>query len=356
MKVICPKCQAENQVQTTPYSPTRIPCARCASMIEVRLGQGLKSEQGGGQTAPPPLAARISQDQPFTHRSDPYATQLDPELDEILDIPRISYSGSPPNTQTPVFEDVFATPAYTTEATEAVSTPPPEVRAEAPPRANSRYSPSDPQPVGWPVLPEDSFEFRRSPGMRRSSNLFLRVSLIVLLFSGLGAVAWYFLGDLFIQRNAKDQLASATPHTAQSPGSSAPNASAEDPVSKPEAESKQPAALSPTASHSAKGEKIEISVQESQPSPKGHAVNQSEGSLTLQVGSFPDAAEANKRVEHLKAKGITARVVMAQLPGRGTWHRVQIGRFVTREEADRYGKQLRAKGDIQDFIVTGYQQ
>lgn len=353
MKVICPKCQAENQLQTTPYSPTRIPCARCASMIEVRLGQELKKDQGAGQTAPPPLAARTSRDQLFTHQGDPYATQLDPELDEILDIPRIPYSSSSSNVQTPVFEDVFATPAYPPEATEAVIAPAPETRAEDSPRANGRYSPPDPQPMSWPVLPEDSFEFRRSPGKGRSSNLFLRVSLIGLLFSGLGFLAWYFLGDLFIQRN---QVASAPPHTAHSPGSSAPKASVDTPASKPEAESKQPTALPQTASPSSKGERIDIPVPESQTSPKGHAVNQSEGSLTLQVGSFPDAAEANRRVERLKAAGITARVVTAQLPGRGTWHRVQIGRFVTREEADRYGKQLRAKGDIQDFIVTGYQQ
>src|SRR5207244_1048164 len=61
--------------------------------------------------------------------------------------------------------------------------------------------------------------------------------------------------------------------------------------------------------------------------PFGHAVKQGEGSITVQVASFNNQAQADERVASLKSAGIEARVVKADIPGKGTWYRVQIGRF-----------------------------
>jgi cell division septation protein DedD len=80
-----------------------------------------------------------------------------------------------------------------------------------------------------------------------------------------------------------------------------------------------------------------------------------EGNLTLQIGSYNDAEQANDRIVSLRKAGFEARVVRAEIPKRGTWYRVQAGRFTDRSEAASYGAQLRARGMAENFIVTEYQ-
>ncbi len=87
----------------------------------------------------------------------------------------------------------------------------------------------------------------------------------------------------------------------------------------------------------------------------GPAVGAGEGSLTLQLGAYKSAGEAQARVAKLKAAGVEGRVVKAEVPGKGTWYRVQSGRFTNEAEASKQMSGLRAKGVAQDFIITGYQ-
>jgi cell division septation protein DedD len=77
-----------------------------------------------------------------------------------------------------------------------------------------------------------------------------------------------------------------------------------------------------------------------------------EGKVTIQIGSYNAAAEAEERVANLKSAGLEARSVKVEIPQRGTWYRVQSGRFVSRDEAERYGRQLRDKGVVSTFITT----
>jgi cell division septation protein DedD len=91
------------------------------------------------------------------------------------------------------------------------------------------------------------------------------------------------------------------------------------------------------------------------PANSGHAVGAGNGSLTVQVGAFKSEAEANSRIAKLKSSGVDARVVKAEVPGKGLWFRVQAGRFTNEGEANKYGSELKAKGSARDFIVTGYQ-
>ena len=87
----------------------------------------------------------------------------------------------------------------------------------------------------------------------------------------------------------------------------------------------------------------------------GHAVGAGEGSLTVQVAAFNELGPAQQTVARLKNSGIDARMVKAEVPGKGTWYRVQVGRYTSESEAAKYGGELRAKGAARDFIVTGYQ-
>jgi cell division septation protein DedD len=80
------------------------------------------------------------------------------------------------------------------------------------------------------------------------------------------------------------------------------------------------------------------------------------GKVTIQLGSYNEAAQAEERVVSLKSAGFEARSVAVEIPKRGTWYRVQSGRFINRDEAERYGKQLRDKGIVSSFITTDIQE
>ena len=58
------------------------------------------------------------------------------------------------------------------------------------------------------------------------------------------------------------------------------------------------------------------------------------GKFTLQVIAYNDAAQAQKAVAGLKAKGFDAYTIEAQVPGKGTIHRVRVGRFASRGDAE----------------------
>jgi DedD protein len=80
------------------------------------------------------------------------------------------------------------------------------------------------------------------------------------------------------------------------------------------------------------------------------------GKFTAQVGSFNSQSEANERVSSLRAAGFEARVVAAELPGRGTWYRVQVGSFADRGEAAKTVAALRAKGSAVSALVVPVQK
>lgn len=83
--------------------------------------------------------------------------------------------------------------------------------------------------------------------------------------------------------------------------------------------------------------------------------NQGDGRFTIQVGSYPNSEGANERVSKLQSSGIPARVVVANIPKKGTWYRVQVGRFASRDEAERYARELKSKGVTKEVFVTDAQ-
>ncbi|HEX8473337.1 MAG TPA: SPOR domain-containing protein [Pyrinomonadaceae bacterium] len=89
--------------------------------------------------------------------------------------------------------------------------------------------------------------------------------------------------------------------------------------------------------------------------PSNQPASDADGKFTLQVGSYNDKAQADQRVASLKAAGFDARAVAVEIPKRGTWYRIQSGRFAARDEATRYGAQLRAKGAADSVLVAEVQ-
>jgi cell division septation protein DedD len=391
MKVICPKCQFENQADST-----RVVCARCATIIEVRVDQGSGFDSNGKrQTARLPFAANSSSGNsgnvsggnsgglgnPPQNR-DVYATRIGDDFDDVLEIPRSAQNEFHNTAEaTPVFEDVFSTnydsasnydfSSYEKKGTSQVGGFQTDLAGQ---RVTQDYtSPAEPEFMGWPVLPENNLDEEEAASGISSNRggVLARVALIVLAFGVLSFLAYYFLWELLAKR--KDQAANLNPDSpamTQPAGSTAP-AVVPSPVVNPTTDPNAPKttvtpAIIQPKNPSAGNQGKEIVVPPitgrdgHSESPKPAPVNPpapapatpNRGNLTIQIGSFPDAGQANERASRLKAAQVDARVVRADIAGKGTWYRVQVGGFPSREEATSYGNQLRSKGLAQDFIVV----
>ena len=72
--------------------------------------------------------------------------------------------------------------------------------------------------------------------------------------------------------------------------------------------------------------------------------------FTVQVASSRDAGFADSLVARLKTENYPAYRVTVRIPGKGTWHRVRIGRFQNRAEAARLLERLK-KNRLKGIIV-----
>lgn len=97
-------------------------------------------------------------------------------------------------------------------------------------------------------------------------------------------------------------------------------------------------------------------VTENKPAEIAPAVNQSsvtaKGQFTVQVGSHNDEEGANAQAAKMSAAGFEPRIVSVDIPKRGRWYRIQTGSFSSRDEANRYGAQIVAKGAAENFVVA----
>jgi cell division septation protein DedD len=76
------------------------------------------------------------------------------------------------------------------------------------------------------------------------------------------------------------------------------------------------------------------------------------GTYSLQVGSFPDQAEASEMVRRLERSGHKAFLVSVQMPDRGgRWFRVRVGPFASKGEAWRYKIKFEQKERLPAFVV-----
>ena len=383
MKVTCPKCQFENQADSS-----RVVCARCATIIEVRMDQGFDSN-GKRQTARLPFTSgglsgggqslsgqRLSE-------SDVYATRIGDDFDDVLDVPIQPQSGyqvvdeTPP---VPVFEDVFM-PSQNQDQTSPYDFPPYDKASATPIDAygNPSARPRDPQDyiepveqdfVAWPVLPDSQEEEEATAGSGRG-GLFLRIGLIVGLFGVVSFWAYYFLGDYIAKRRAAQGRTAIPAETSEAPDNSEKPATQAETQAAPKDDKTPPGGdqtspeQSPPQDTRADDQKV-ITLRPPEPKPavvkppaplidKKTRTREAEtrGSLTVQVGAFKDQGEADARAASLNAATSgDFHVVEADIPGKGLYYRVQkISGFASREAALSYGNRLRARNLISEFIV-----
>ncbi len=79
----------------------------------------------------------------------------------------------------------------------------------------------------------------------------------------------------------------------------------------------------------------------------------SEGTYTVQVGSYPNETAAQERVDTLKKLGFPQAFFSAKELGSasGTWYRVWLGQYPDYLSAKKTGDQLQARGEVKNYIV-----
>jgi cell division protein FtsN len=95
------------------------------------------------------------------------------------------------------------------------------------------------------------------------------------------------------------------------------------------------------------------SVSSVNPSSAAKTVSSVSGSYTVQVGSYPNEAAAQERVESLKKLGFPQAFFSAKEldSARGTWYRVWLGQYPDHQTAKKMGDQLQARGEVKNYIV-----
>ena len=94
---------------------------------------------------------------------------------------------------------------------------------------------------------------------------------------------------------------------------------------------------------------ISQAVQKPTEAPKAVAAV---GRYTLQVGSFPTQADAAKIIDQLKSAGLSGQQKPVEITGKGKWHRVYVGGYATKAEAEKAGQDYKTKKAVSSFIVV----
>lgn len=76
------------------------------------------------------------------------------------------------------------------------------------------------------------------------------------------------------------------------------------------------------------------------------------GKYTVQLGSFQNVDAAYALEKKLLNKGYPCFVIKAAIPKKGTWYRVRVGTFTTKEKATVYAEQLKNIEKLEYTQVT----
>jgi cell division protein FtsN len=396
MRPICPRCHYSIMVDaraSAVASPGAITCPRCGEP----LGQ---LHWSGAQSSTLTTAAAAVAPQSLMENQNAHAPSADTVFEDVLDIPSPLRSSAPTGDQMLVLEDVI--PAEEFSLPEESFEPQPESEEEEtllrtepgtyilpgePGRLGAEKSPIQVGPQVYGAAETSSFDYD-------NGRAWLRLAPVLLLIGVLVFFALYFLGNRMSEWGNKPQETAAAPAQPETPSAAQATAAPDkvEPNAPPAAASSQaPEASSPAAAQareespattaaadaapvtapvakpSAEMAKAESKPAESAPvqapaqvaavATQGPApsAQSSTGNFTVQVGSYNNSAQADERAGRLRSSGVEARVVRAEIPRRGTWYRVQTGRFASREEAARFASELKGRGAADSFLVTEFQ-
>ncbi len=100
------------------------------------------------------------------------------------------------------------------------------------------------------------------------------------------------------------------------------------------------------------GKVIPMSLPESKKSDSHAKINKVvKGKYTLQIGSHRTVQEAEDQVAEFKKAGLDAFYLEVVIPNKGTWYRVGVGMYPTKEMADKAADRYRKSGKLTSFII-----
>lgn len=76
------------------------------------------------------------------------------------------------------------------------------------------------------------------------------------------------------------------------------------------------------------------------------------GAWTLQISSSQSKDEANRFAARLRDRGYAPFIIQAEVAGRGTWYRVRMGSFPSKEAAARYLLDFKRETQLDAFVAS----
>jgi len=378
MRISCPKCELKGQVDAAPTgAKSRIACVRCATTFDVVFADGQM------QVLMPPASPVEVFVESAPNDNLTGGAEFTAPLEMLQEAP---FKDSPQLGASPALADECSTSSPDLMSHETGGTSLPVTQEEnsqsfAEPHVEMPGDDSQSTIAGAASLKaKDAGRFNRPPSDAYGMGVrLMRVSPLWLLLAGLSFISFIVLCNWLIKpvegtadaaslsatannhaTNTSINRATASNSTAQSPvNNQTVQPKTESEVAFIPAEAKESPALQQATPNVEKNEEKPVieekpaTLPSSQTSSTGEG---KEGKVTIQIGSYNEARQAEERVVNLKTAGFEARSVAIEIPKRGTWYRVQSGRFISRDEAERYGKQLRAKGVVASFITTDIQE
>jgi cell division septation protein DedD len=391
MRIVCPKCELKGQVDATPAgAKTRIACVRCATTFDAvfvdgeirallpQAGHAGATFESAGSEVPDAGDTAAAAEFVSTPET-PHGEQFDASL-------QVAASPVVPDD----FSADFSTSSAdltTEEADETAQAAPQEIYGELMPESVETRAHETASDVEAPVAATQSLassgagKVGRPPSDAYGMGVrLMRVSPVWLLLAGLSFISFIVFCNWLVKpaEQAGDPaslIAAAGNHSTNQSANrvNAPASTAQSPVNRQVGQPSNESGGAFIATDIAAGAKeatrpaaplVEAAgakpVAEEKPAVPASSSNRADearaGKVTIQVGSYNAAAEAAEKVASLKSAGFEARSIEVEIPKRGTWYRVQSGRFVSRDEAERYGKQLRERGVVSGFITTDVQE
>jgi len=88
------------------------------------------------------------------------------------------------------------------------------------------------------------------------------------------------------------------------------------------------------------------------PSPKVPEATSATGAFPLQLGASLNRDDAERQAARLREKGYAPYIVTAEVPGKGTWYRVRMGSFPTKDAATRYLQDFKRETQAEAFVAS----
>jgi len=388
MKIVCPKCELKGQVDAAPAgAKSRIVCVRCANTFDAVFTDGQMEV-----LIPQDSAAKVSIDSaangyltagtdltvtPETFRKEHLNNSLGLEASPALEANSLDWSPDMMSKETGEPSPLAAQEEEDSKVFEESESGLGMQTQEMPGRSETSITASaslKANQTGKPGRPPSDASDVYGMGVR-----LMRVSPVWLLLAGLSCISFIVLCNWLVRpveetgnaaslsaiannhsTNASINRAAVTNLTAQSSlNNQLVQPKTESDVAFITTEAKNPPAPQqaiPDIKMIVDKPVVEQKPEAMPPSSTNSSDGMKEGKVTIQIGSYNEAGQAEERVVNLKAAGFEARSVAIEIPKRGTWYRVQSGRFINRDEAERYGKQLRDKGVVSSFITTDIQE